>query len=268
MITRWLLLTSLGGVVIKIHGNSNVIKNGCTGFFCMDETFFNHLGPFFFKAAKPTPTDSRVEIVSQTESDIITEKTRVLPKAVNNEITWAPRSSYDPPIYDESEEEEQVNNYEMVVGEGENKEPLYDDDVSLTVVGSDLKFQDYDKWRPYYPGDNDEEVLFENHHDVNATVDELTAPLGSSTADANIRNNSEIRGSSDLFEHMEILPDNPLPFLDNILPDYNYEVDLSSQYEDDYVSRKSDDFTENTIDSTNETCPSHRCRCVCEDKFL
>ena len=151
---------------------------------------------------------------------------------------------------------------------GENKEPLYDDDVSLTVVGSDLKFQDYDKWRPYYPGDNDEEVLFENHHDVNATVDELTAPLGSSTADANIRNNSEIRGSSDLFEHMEILPDNPLPFLDNILPDYNYEVDLSSQYEDDYVSRKSDDFTENTIDSTNETCPSHRCRCVCEDKFL
>merc|ERR1712223_875519 len=143
------------------------------------------------------PTDSRVEIVSQTESDIITEKTRVLPKAVNNEITWAPRSSYDPPIYDESEEEEQVNNYEMVVGEGENKEPLYDDDVSLTVVGSDLKFQDYDKWRPYYPGDNDEEVLFENHPDVN------------------IRNNSEIRGSSDLFEHIEILPDNPLPFLDN-----------------------------------------------------
>ena len=264
-------MTSLCGVVIKIslvHGNSNNKnnnKNGCTGFFCMDETFFNHLGPFFFKAR---PTD-RVEIVSQTsdESDIITEKStsRVLPKAVNNEITWAPRSSNDPPIYDESEED--VNNdiiNEMV---GETKEHLYEYDDG--TLGSNLKSEDYDKWRPYYPGDNDDDGIFKNHHDVNATVDELTAPISAVASDAdNINNNSEIR---DLFEYIEILPDNPLPFLDNILPDYNYEVDLSPQYEDD-VSRKSDDFTENTFDSTNETnlsCPV-RCRCVCNnnDDFL
>ena len=244
-----------------VHGNSsNKNKNGCTGFFCMDDNFFHHLGPFFFKAR---PTDKVA--ISETESDFITEKTvRVLPKAVNNEIIWEPRSSNDPPIYDESEEVE--------VNEMETGEPLYDD--GGFVVGSDLESDnDYENWRPYYPGDNDDDGIL-NHHDyVNATVDELTAPLGAADADhRNIRNDSEILG---LFEHIEILPDNPLPFLDNILPDYNYEdVDLSSQYEADDVSRKSDDFTEkNTFDSSNETnlsCPSHRCRCVCnnDDDFL
>ena len=63
----------------------------CTGFFCMDDQFFNHLGPFFDTTPNAIPNTA----------EKITERTQVLPKAVNNDIRWNPRTSRIPPIYDD-----------------------------------------------------------------------------------------------------------------------------------------------------------------------
>ena len=47
-------------------------KQRCTGFFCMDERFFNHLGPFY----ETTPPI--------TNQEKITERSEILPQVVNN----------------------------------------------------------------------------------------------------------------------------------------------------------------------------------------
>ena len=53
-------------------------KQRCTGFFCMDERFFNHLGPFY----ETTPPI--------TNQEKITERSEILPQVINNDVHWGP----------------------------------------------------------------------------------------------------------------------------------------------------------------------------------
>ena len=85
----------------------------CTGFFCMDDDFFNHLGPFF----QTTPRITIQEKEDATEQPF-------LPKVVNSpEVTWSP------PLVDD--------------------DAIYEGDYSYYF---DNELDDYE-WKPYQPTD-------------------------------------------------------------------------------------------------------------------
>ena len=129
----------------------------CTGFFCMDDHFFNHLGPFF-------QTTTRINSIQKKEDT--TEKPGylqqpVLPKAVNNPVTWSP------PVVDLLDE----NN------------AIYEEDYSYYFENEgNTVFDDYE-WQPYQPDSNQV---------VNHDVDVLTAPFNTTTnspiRDENVKN--------------------------------------------------------------------------------
>ena len=54
-------------------------KPRCMGFFCMDDRFFNHLGPFY----DTTPPISNEEKITERSET-------VLPQVVNNDVNWGP----------------------------------------------------------------------------------------------------------------------------------------------------------------------------------
>lgn len=209
-------------------------KRRCTGFFCMDENFFNHLGPFFETTPSILPSTreddgvtekSRISSVHDNEvtwrptekSQILvsnevawrstTEKSQILPKVVNNDVTWSPTEK-EPVIYEEYS---------------------YDYDQSAEY-----------EWRPYDP----------TVSQVNATVDELTAPSSAVVAvNANETisdNNLSGIAKNDVIQLQEDDPE-ALPFLQNFNYDY-YEL----------LEEKEEPLS----------CPSkRRCRCVCEDEM-
>ena len=101
-------------------------KQRCTGFFCMDERFFNHLGPFyettppisnqekiterseilprpFYKTTPPISNPEKITERSEISSrpfyettppisnkEKITERSEILPQVVNNDVHWGP----------------------------------------------------------------------------------------------------------------------------------------------------------------------------------
>ena len=85
----------------------------------MDDTFFNHLGPFF-------QTTPRIVTTTDTEAREITEKAAILPKVANNEVTWSP-----------------------VLGQG-----ILD---TNDIYESDFVYYN-DEWKPYEPTENEVNV--------------------------------------------------------------------------------------------------------------
>lgn len=154
----------------------------CTGFFCMDESFFNHLGPFF-------------ETTPPVIHEQITEKSEILPKVVNNQISWSL------PLQASSSAAESVG------------ETIYEDEESYDPQPARLSDADY-QWKPYEPT--------ENHVDV--AVDELTAPFGNKNS--NLSNSAEDK--NDVIENEA---QQELPFLQNFYTDYEYYDDQRNEAE-------------------------------------
>ena len=110
----------------------------------MDQNFFNHLGPFFETTPKGLTENS----------EQITEKIQVLPKAINSNVKWEQRKSapekkspkspiyYDfipeqhPPIYDEN-----LSYYQQDIIEA-------DDSLDYSVSSIDYEYED---WKPFHP---------------------------------------------------------------------------------------------------------------------
>ena len=143
----FLLLCFMASVMAVLEV-SEAGKRICTGFFCMDDHFFNHLGPFFQQTSPPRPTIEEKEDTSTTENPLPHFRQPILPKAVNNPVTWSP-STVD--LLDEND-------------------GIYEGDYSYYLDSEDHVFDDYE-WQPYQPTDQV----------VNNEVDVLTAPFNGST---------------------------------------------------------------------------------------
>lgn len=183
----------------------------------MDESFFNHLGPFF-------------ETTPPVIHEQITEKTEILPKVVNNQISWSL------PLRSAASSAESVG--ETIYEDDESYH--YDDPeaspASVPSPPQPLRLTsdaDYE-WKPYEPTEND----------VNVAVDELSAPFTAK--------NSTINGAEDKKDVIE-KSQQELPFLQNFYTDYD------EYYEDEEQRNQA------ANQAINVSCPSSsRCRCVCD----
>jgi len=219
----------------------------------MDDNFFNHLGPFFettpridisvrmdkkdasndiTERSSDADNDRTTSWTAVSKSDNVfidfTEKPTILPKVVNNDVTWAPTES--------------------------EIDGIYESDYSYYYDTKNDDVTEY-QWKPYDPTENE----------VNVTeFDELTAP-SEDTQFANIKNQTETKIDPVDKIDPEALPFLQNFYTDYYdYKDYfQIDNDTKNQNMSEYRENQKEENSSSAILVDN--CKTSKCHCVCED---